>query len=119
MGKAMAALSKVTTHFRVAFAYRMPIIVTHLTVQLVSDCVRDWAEAVLQDGPSPELHEVAIELVGVRCVAHGQHLSSEVDEPHSGAQNWPLVGRRRGPSAPNLDDLGGRERVGFSCRAGG
>ena len=36
MGKAVAALSKVTTHFRVAFAYRMPIIATHLTVRLVT-----------------------------------------------------------------------------------
>ena len=39
MGEAVAALSKVSTHFRVAFAYRMPFIATHLTVRLVTSAL--------------------------------------------------------------------------------
>ncbi|MDI7865212.1 hypothetical protein MRS76_25240 [Rhizobiaceae bacterium n13] len=38
-GKAMAVLSKVSTHFRVAFAYRVPFIVTHLAVRLVTSAL--------------------------------------------------------------------------------
>lgn len=37
--EAMAALSKVSTHFRVAFAYRMPFIATHLAVRLVTSAL--------------------------------------------------------------------------------
>ena len=39
MGEAMAALSKVSTHFRAAFAYRMPFIATHLAVRLVTSAL--------------------------------------------------------------------------------
>jgi len=38
-GKAIAALSKVSTHFRVAFAYRVPFIATHLVVRLVTSAL--------------------------------------------------------------------------------
>ena len=39
VGEAMAALSKVSTHFRAAFAYRMPFIATHLAVRLVTSAL--------------------------------------------------------------------------------
>src|SRR6478752_2187816 len=38
-GETMAALSKVSTHFRVAFAYRVPFIATHLAVRLVTSAL--------------------------------------------------------------------------------
>lgn len=37
--KAVVALSKVSTHFRVAFAYLMPFMATHLTVRLVTSAL--------------------------------------------------------------------------------
>ena len=39
MDKAVVALSKVSTHFRVAFAYLIPFTATHLTVRLVTSAV--------------------------------------------------------------------------------
>ena len=39
MGKAVVALSKVSNHFRVAFAYLMPFTATHLTVRLVTSAL--------------------------------------------------------------------------------
>ena len=39
VGDAMAALSKVSAHFRAAFAYRMPFTATHLAVRLVTSAL--------------------------------------------------------------------------------
>lgn len=39
VGKAVVALSKVSIHFRVAFAYLIPFTATHLTVRLVTSAL--------------------------------------------------------------------------------